>query len=70
MTAQTDVNVLMLQRRDFDALLGPLQRLLDAQAATYQASPAKAGPATAVTKVDMHTSPLGILQHVPSEDKV
>ena len=41
----------MLQRKDFDTLLGPLQKLLDAQAATYHASPAKAGPATAITKV-------------------
>ncbi len=50
-TAQTDVNVLMLQRKDFDALLGPLQQLLDAQAATYHTSPAKSGPAAAITKV-------------------
>lgn len=50
-TAQTDVNVLMLQRKDFDALLGPLQQLLDAQAATYHTSPAKAGPVAAITKV-------------------
>ena len=52
MTAQTDVNVLMLQRKDFEALLGSLQQLLDAQAATHHTSPAKAGPVAAITKVD------------------
>ena len=51
MTAKTDVNVLMLQRKDFDTLLGPLQKLLDAQTATYHTSPAKAGPVAAITKV-------------------
>lgn len=33
--AQTDVNVLVLQRKDFDSLLGPLQALLELQVASY-----------------------------------
>ena len=53
--AQTDVNVLVLQRRDFDSLLGPLQKLLDAQVATY--GPYKAEKPTESSKVGL----LGIL---------
>ena len=53
-SSQTDVNVLMLQRKEFDALLGPLQQLLDAQAATYKDSGKKAGRVQAAVKVSNH----------------
>ena len=53
MTAQTDVNVLMLQRKEFDALLGPLQQLLDANAATYKPGSKKANRVRAAVEVSI-----------------
>lgn len=40
MLALTDVNVLVLQRKDFDLMLGPLQKLLEVQIASYGSSKA------------------------------
>jgi hypothetical protein len=49
--------MLMLQRTEFDALLGPLQQLLDMNAATYKQGSKKPGRVPATSKVSIAKAP-------------